>query len=109
MEYAFEDVPESARIIWDRGGAVWVKVGGAWKCAADPDADNSPGHLGNAWPAEDMNSFGPFTVIDVDPSDGPRFGVTVKGPNGTRFTVADSTMEHSIPEWPGASVQLWGI
>jgi len=107
MQYAFKDVPEPARIMWDRAGAVWVKVGGAWKCAADPDADPRPGALGGVWEPETMASFGPFTVIDVDPP-APTVGIQKIPAKGSPVNLGPGIYRVTIVEGH-AEFGLWGV
>jgi len=66
----FKDVPDSARVMYDKDGAVWVKLGGGWRRAAEPHDDAHPGELGgDPYSSRDMEAWEPFTVIDVDPPE----------------------------------------
>lgn len=107
---SFEDVPESARVMYDKDGEVWVKMGGAWKYAADHRDPPSPAEPGAS--DSEMRKWEPYRVVEIDPPTPTRpvgdFGVTITGPNGTKFSVANSTMETVIPAWPGASLRMWG-
>jgi hypothetical protein len=100
MEFQFNDVPDSARVIRDDDGDVWVKSFGRWECLT-PSLQNA-----NYTPQE-MSEFEPYTVFSVDPP-APAVGIQETPVKGGSVNLGPGIYRVRIVEGH-AEFGLWGV